>query len=135
MLIKPNGADPKPGLIDKNTGYQAKRPSHIIQDPNIQTNEVSCIVADNGFGETMIAIYISSTHNPALKAKGEIRPGQCKNAAELYYQIEVTAAACAEHLAEQYGDQLDPSECARAARDVVIEAMLKHQEKQDTQTA
>lgn len=131
MLIKPDGADPKPGLIDRTNGnYQAKRPKHIIQDPHSQKNEVSCIVGDNGFGELMIAIYISSTHNPLLKAKGEIRPGQCKNTADLYYRIEVTAGACAEYLAEQYGDVLDPSECARAAREVVIEAMLKHQEKQ-----
>ncbi len=87
MLIK-DGHDPKPGLIDRKHGdYQAKRPKHIIQDPTVQKNEVSCVVADNGFGETMIAIYISSTHNPALKAKGEIRPGACKNGADLYYQI------------------------------------------------
>lgn len=130
MLIKPDGKDPKPGLIDKNNGYQAKRPKHIIQDPNSEKNEVSCIVGANGFGELMIAIYVSSTHNPLLKAKGEIRPGQCKNAADLYYRIEVVAGSCAEHLAEQYGDHLDPSECARAAREVVIEALLKHQEKQ-----
>ena len=131
MLIKPDGEAPKPGLIDRTNGnYQAKRPANIIQDPHAQKNEVSCIVGDNGFGETMIAIYVSSTHNPLLKAKGEIRPGICKNAADLYYKIEVTAGACAEHLAEQYGDRLDPEECARAAREAVIEAMLKHQEQQ-----
>ena len=130
MLIKPDGADPKPGLIDRRNGnYQAKKRT-TIQDPHLQKNEVSAIVGENGFGETMIAIYISSTHNPLLKAKGEIRPGTCKNAADLYYQIEVVAGSCAEHLAEQYGDKLDPSECARAAREVVIEAMLKHQEEQ-----
>lgn len=130
MLIKPDGADPKPGLIDrKNGNYQAKK-KPVIQDPKLQTNEVTAIVGDNGFGELMIVMYVSSTHNPALKAKGEIRPGACKNAADLYYKIEVVAGACAEHLAEQYGDVLDPSECARAAREVVIEAMLKHQEKQ-----
>lgn len=130
MLIKPHGADPKPGLIDGNTGYQAKRPSNIIQDPHAQKNEVSCLVGDNGFGETMIAIYVSSTHKPELKAKGEIRPGTCKNTADLYFKIEVAASACAEYLAEQYGDRLDPQECARAAKEVVIEALLKHQEKQ-----
>ena len=131
MLMKPGGADPKPGLIDRKHGnYQAKRPAHIIQDPTVQKNEVSCIVGENGFGETMIAIYVSSTHNPTLKAKGQIRPGTCKNTADLYYQIEVVAGSCAEYLAEQYGDRLDPAECAKAARDVVIEALLKHQEKQ-----
>jgi translation initiation factor RLI1 len=130
MLIKA-GHNGKPGLIDKNTGYQAKRPSHIIQDPNIQTNEVTCVVGNNGFGETMIVLYVSSTHKPELKARGEIRPGTCKNTADLYFQIEVTAAACAEYLAEQYGDRLDPAECAKAAKDVVIEALLKHQEKQE----
>lgn len=122
------GKDKKPGLIDRKHGdYQAKK-RPVIQDPNAQKNEVTAIVGPNGFGETMIALYVSSTHKPELKAKADIRPSQCKNAADLYYHIEVAAGACAEHLAEQYGDYLDPSECARAAREVVIEAMMKHKE-------
>jgi ABC-type molybdenum transport system ATPase subunit/photorepair protein PhrA len=123
--------DKKPGLIDYKHGeYQAKK-RKVVQDPKAQTNEVSAIVGPNGFGETMIAIYVSSTHKPELKAKAHIRPSQCKNAADLYYHIEVAAGACAEQLAEQYGDRLDPAECARAAREVVIEALMKHKEATD----
>lgn len=130
MLIK-DGHDAKPGLIDPNTGYQAKKRPNLVQDPHLEKNEVSCVVGNNGYGEMMVALYISSTHNAALKAKADIRPGSCKNTADLYYKIEVAAGACAEHLAEQYGDRLDPSECAKAAREVVIEALFKHQEKQN----
>lgn len=118
----------KPGTLkDPNTGYVAQpRKKFALQNPDLPKNrvDVKALRADNG--EDYLEIKVFSTHGDGwLAAKATIRPGLFKTAAELIYAIEVAGGAGAEHLAEAYGDSLDPEICARYAKELGIDALKK----------
>jgi hypothetical protein len=96
----------------------------IVQDPDLPRNRVDVKALKSRHGEDFLEIMVFSTHGTGhLAAKAVIRPSQYRTAKELIYAIEVAGAAGAEHLAEAYGDELDPDVCASHARELGIEAL------------
>jgi hypothetical protein len=95
-----------------------------IQDPDLPRNRVDVKAQKSKHGEDFLEILVFSTHGTGhLAAKAVIRPALYRTAPDLIYAMEVAGAAGAEHLAEMYGDELDPDVCASHARKLGIEAL------------
>lgn len=120
-------------LVDNNTGYVAQpRKKFAIQNPDLPRNRVDVKADRAANGEDYLEVKVFSTHGDGwLAAKSTVRPGCFKTAAELIYAIEVAGGAGAEHLAEAYGDELDPELCARYAKELGIEALKRIGESYD----
>lgn len=104
----------------------ASRKKFCIQNPTLPRNRVDVKAFRSNQGEDFLEIKVFSTHGDGmLGAKATIRPCMYRTAPDLIYAIEVAGGAGAEHLAESYGDDLDPSVCAAYAKELGIEALKK----------
>lgn len=102
------------------------RKKFVVQDPDLPRNRVDVKALKTSRGEDFLEILVFSTHGTGhLAAKAVIRPSMYRQAKELILAIETVGAAGAEHLAEAYGDDLDPEQCANYARELGIEALKK----------
>lgn len=118
----------KPGVYkDPNNGYVAQnRKRFVVQNPDLPKNRVSVSVVRTEEGRVMIQTEVWATHGTGNKSViGTVDPGQCVNAADLLYKVQTTTGACAEHLCEAFGDDLDPDYCAKISTDLLKEAVLK----------
>lgn len=116
---------------DPNTGYVGQpRKKYALQNPTLPRNRVDVNAYRTGHGEDFLEIKVFSTHGEGmLAAKAVIRPSQFKEAKHLVLAMEVAGGAGAEHLAEAYGDDLDPEVCAKYAKELGIEALKKINER------
>ena len=74
---------------------------------------------------TVVAIRVRSHKNPAIQKLVQLNPANYENPKKLMHAIGVSAAAAAEELMEDYGDNLEPSECYRDARSMAYEMFAK----------
>lgn len=127
-------------LVDPNNGYKVKRRNKIVkQNEKLQRDLVSvslkkvahgpAIIGHDG--QFVIVVAVHSTHKPGLKAQIEVDPGKATDQAGVYYLVEVAAGAAAEHLAEMYGDRLDPDWCAKQAKELFKDVMRKYAEMKE----
>lgn len=67
------------------------------------------------FRKYSVNVAVYSKNKPGLKANNAIDPGRSNGRDHLLQLIGTAAAACCEHLAEEYGDDLDPAEASQNA--------------------
>jgi len=118
----------KPGQFkDPNTGYVAQpRKKFAIQNSELPTNKVEVKAVKAPSGEDVLEVKVYSTHGDgSLATKAELRLSQYRMASEVLYALEVAGGAAAEHLAEAYGDMLDPDRCALYSKELGIEVLKK----------
>lgn len=128
---------PPKTLCDPNSGYQVRtRKQNRKQDQSLEKNLVSIslqrvptvLTIAGEEGKFVIIVSVFSTHKKGLRAYREVDPGHCASKEEVFYQVEVAAGAAAEHLAEMYGDVLDPDWCVKQAKELFIDVMKKYAE-------
>ena len=103
-----------------------QRKARVIQNPDLPRNRVDVKACRTRLGEDYLEVKVFSTHGDGwLAAKLVIRPSKFKTASELVYAIEAAGGAGAEHLAEAYGDDLDPEKCAKYAKELGLDALAK----------
>lgn len=111
----------KPGVYrDPNNGYTAmNRKKFTPINPALPKNKVAVRITR----EATIEVEIWARHgNGDRSVIGTIQPRESRNAEELIQKVMVTAGACAEHLCEAFGNDLDPDLCALYAEELFKEA-------------
>ena len=63
----------------------------------------------------------------ALKSQADVFPWECSSESEFERKIETIAGTMAENQCENYGDNHDPSECARRAKEAYRELKMDQQ--------
>lgn len=91
----------------------SKKHSHVRDKVKLD------LVKQKGLYTLVVAVY--STHKRGLKATNAVNPAKADSKEKLKYLVEVAAGACAEYLAGQYGDILDPDKCAKLAGELFYE--------------
>ena len=91
---------------------------------NNTKNKVELELKKKG-GRFSLVVSVYSTHKPGLKATNAINPGLADSQKALQHLVEVSAGACGEHLAENYGDLIDPDKCAKVAREIFYDLFKK----------
>lgn len=137
MGPKKNGVSPnirigtkhlgKPGVYqDPNTGYVAQnRKRFVVQNPDLPKNKVTVSLVPNE-GKTLIMVEVWATHGSGNKSTmATIDPGECENAQDVKRKVAIAGGACAEHLCEAFGDELDPDLCAKYALEMLEEVIGK----------
>lgn len=124
----------KPGVYkDPNNGYVAmSRKRFAIQNPDLPKNKMTLsLKPDEETGnKVMIQIEVWATHGTGnLSVISTIDPGKCQSVQEVRTLVQVSAGACAEHLCEAFGDDLDPDYCAKISLELLDELIMKNKDK------
>lgn len=67
------------------------------------------------FRRYVVTVQAYSLQRPGLKSTTDIDPGKANNQNHLLQLIGAAGAACAEHLDDKYGDNIDPAKSAQSA--------------------
>ena len=123
----------KPGVYkDPNNGYTAQsRKRFAVQNPDLPRNRVSVsLVPDETKRKVLIQVEVWATHGSGnLSVISTIDPGACENAEKVQALVQASAGACAEHLCEAFGDQLDPDYCAKVSLELLHDVLMKAKDK------
>lgn len=92
-----------------------------------QSNLEVRLVRDGPF---VIVVLLESRMKHALWSKGEIDPGSANNGEDLRHKVGVLAGALAEYQGANYGDNHDPDECYKIARELFDEVFGELAQKQ-----
>lgn len=78
--------------------------------------KVSVVPSEDDIRRTVIKVQAySRVKKNGLKASTDIDPGEASSQQHLLQLIGIAGAACAEHLGEKYGDNIDPAKAAQNA--------------------
>jgi hypothetical protein len=71
----------------------------------------------------VLTVSVYSLKRKGQKANTQLDPGKYGTAVDLQNAVYVAGAACAEHLAEKYGERHDPQTCGKLAIEDFIREM------------
>ncbi len=83
----------------------------------IRMNRVEVVLGrlEDDWRKTGITVKVWSQRKSHLKATNEIDPTNSDSPERLIQMVGAAGGACAEYLGKKYGDNIDPSDCARDA--------------------